>query len=1085
MKRKLLVMALSAFCAFLLLIPAPSFAQTHQLTGRVTGADGSPLPGITVHIKGTNAGTVTDANGNYELAVSEDAVLIFSGIGYESLNLPAGTQSTLNATMKVSAESLKEIVVVGYSTTTKEAFTGTVKTIDAERISNKDVSDVSQALAGETPGVRVINTTGQPGAAPTIRIRGFGSVNGNRDPLYVVDGVPYTGYTNSINPEDVQSINVLTDAVATAIYGARGSNGVILITTKSGKGKKPFVEVDMKYGVNQDLLPRYNLIQSPETYMGLVWEGLYNANQFYTDATGYPLDPAGYANNYLFSGKGIAAGYNMWKVSADSAGVAQLIDPATRRVKAGVQRKYTPENWADYAYQPSSRTETNLKMGGSSDKTNYYTSIGYLDAQGYSVKSNFKRISARLNLDHEVNQWLSGNMDFAYANTTTNNNGQEASSNSIFWFTDNIPPIYPLFLRDENNERITDPIFGGYQYDYGGQPGKERSFGALTNAIADAHYNTVRSKRNDFNGNGSLKVKFLQHFDFKSQFGLQYYNRDHVELTNKFYGSAASNHGSIYQTKEELMSYDWLNILHYTQHFGSHHLEVLAAHEATSWQTHYLDAFKSSLVRNDNTELDNAVITTPPGSHTDRYEVESWFGQINYDYHDTYYLSASIRRDGSSRFVKDKWGTFGSVGAGWLLSNEGFLQSATLIKYLKLKASYGLIGDQAGVGYYPGYDVSGISNVNDAPSISFKTKGNPDLTWETSKIFQVGTEFKLGSFLTGSVDYYIKNTDNLIFNFRPGPSIGYAIIQVNDGQLRNQGVEFDLTGHLINSKDFYVNLGVNGEILRNEITRMPIEPSTGKPKAIDPEGLYGWSEGHSIYDFYTHEFTGVDPEDGASTWKVFYHDDNGNGQMDDGESISSLEDYKSKNPDKSAQIKTTTTKLYTEATDFYVGKSAIPKVRGAVNLTAGYKGFDLSVQMLYGLGGYGYDGLYADMMDDFSAGSNNWNTDILNRWQKKGDVTDVPRLTNGNDTRVASSSTRFITPAGYMMLNNVRLGYSFPEGMLARYGISNLTVWVSGDNLWLHSSRTGFNPTTTEYGGTDRYLYPPLSTLSAGLKIRF
>lgn len=1062
-----------------------AFAQEHTISGTVTGPDGSGIPGITVQIKGTNAGTATDVDGHYSLPVPENATLVFRGIGYGEQEVAVGSQTTINVTMSSSLQSLSEVVVVGYSTTTKQAFTGSVKTVSADRIANKDVSDVSQALAGEVPGVRVINTSGQPGSAPTIRIRGFGSVNGNRDPLYVVDGIPYTGYTNSLNPEDIKSINVLTDAVATAIYGARGSNGVILITTKDGKGEKPFVEVDMKYGVNKRILPGYDVIRSPETYMGLVWEGLYNANQFYTSATGYPLDPTGYANKFLFSGRGIAPGYNIWQVPSDSAGVAQLIDPSTHMVKGGIQRKYTPLNWADYAFQPANRTETNLKLGGGDEKTSYYTSIGYLDANGYSIKSDFQRITARLNLEHNVNSWLSGNMNFSYANTTTNNNGQEENSNSVFWFTDNIPPIYPLFLRDENGQRVEDPIFGGFQYDYGGGEGKERAFGALTNAIADAHYNTYKSKRNDFNGNGSLKVKFLKHFDFKSQFGLQYYNRDYVNLTNKFYGSAASQNGSIYVTKTEMLNYDWLNILHYNQTFGHHNVEALAAHEATSWKTHYLSAFKSNLVRNDNTELDNAVVSSPTSSYTEAYDLESWFAQVNYDYKSTYYLSGSIRRDGSSRFVKNKWGTFGSVGAGWLVSNENFMHSAGIIKYLKLKASYGLIGDQEGVGFYPGYDVSTVSNVNDQPSISFSEKGNPDLTWETSKILQFGTEFKVGTFLTGSVDYYIKNTDNLIFEFRPGPSIGYAIIRVNDGRLRNQGLEFDLTGHLLNKKDFYIDLGINGEVMKNEITRMPIDPSSGKPRAIDPQGVYGWSEGHSVYDFYIHEYRGVDPEDGASTWTAYYDDANGNDQMDLGESIPDLIDYKSKNPDKAGQIKTTTTKVYTQATDFYVGKSAVPKVRGGINLTAGYKGFDLAVQMLYSLGGYGYDGLYADIMDDISAGGNNWSTDILKRWQKKGDITNVPRLTNGQDTRVASASTRFLTKADYLMLNNVRLGYTFPEAWVGRYGIENLTIWVSGDNLWLQSSRKGFNPITTEYSGTDRYLYPPLSTLSAGIKIRF
>lgn len=1050
-----------------------ALAQEHKVSGRVTGSDGSGLPGITVKVKGSNLGTATDVNGHYELSVSPNGTLLFTGIGYEQQQIDVNEQNAVNVTLGTSLQNLNELVVVGYSTTTKQAFTGSVKTISDQRIENKDVSDVSKALAGEAPGVRVINTTGQPGTAATIRIRGFGSVNGNRAPLYVVDGVPYTGYTNSINPEDIKSINILTDAVATAIYGARGANGVILITTRNGKGA-PFIEVGTKYGVNKSMIPRYNVIKSPEEYIGLSWEAMYNEGKYYADAN----DPIAYANKYLFSDNGIAPHYNMWKTADGS----ELIDPNTRTVKPGVQRLYTPENWADDAFQPAERVETNLKIGGGTDKTSYYTSIGYLNDNGYSIKSNFKRITARLNLEHHVNNWLSGNMDFAYANSTSNNNGQESNSNSIFWFVDNIPPIFPLFLRDDNGQKVPDPIFGGYQYDYGSDG---RGFGSLTNSIADAHYNTNKTKRNNFNGNGSLKATFLKHFDFKSQFGLQYYNNDYTNLTNKFYGSAASQNGSIYLVKTEMQSWDWLNMIHYNQSFGAHTVEALAAHEATGWQTSYLSAFKYNLVQNNNEELDNAVVSTPSSSYTERYELESWFAQVNYDFNNTYYASASIRRDGSSRFLKNKWGNFGSVGLGWVLTNESFLNKEGIVNYLKLKASYGLIGDQAGVGLYPGYDLFSISNLNDNPAFAFSSKGNPDLTWETSKILQVGTEFKLGNFLAGSIDYYIKNTDNLIFDRRVGPSIGYALIKVNDGQLRNQGLEFDLTGHLISKKDFYVDLGVNGEILKNELTRMPIEPATGKQKVIDIQGNYGRANGHSIFDYYMREFAGVDPEDGRSKWTVFYNDANGNDKLDAGEGVSSLEDYLADNSNEKGQIKKTTTKTYSNATQFYVGKSAIPKLRGAVNLTAGYKGFDLSVQLLYGIGGYAYDGSYATLMRDDIIGNNNWHEDIFNAWQKPGDKTNVPRITNGNDKNVSSASTRFLVKSNYLALNNVRLGYNIPRNLLNRYGINDLYVWVSGDNLWLNSVRRGFNPAASEDGGSSMYQYAPLSTLSAGIKIRF
>lgn len=351
---------------------------------------------------------------------------------------------------------------------------------------------------------------------------------------------------------------------------------------------------------------------------------------------------------------------------------------------------------------------------------------------------------------------------------------------------------------------------------------------------------------------------------------------------------------------------------------------------------------------------------------------------------------------------------------------------------------------------------------------------------------QVGVDFRLGTYLTGTVEYYVKNTENLIFQRRVGPSNGYALITVNDGKLRNQGIEFDLTAHLVKKRDFFLDLGINGEHFKNKITKMPIDPSTNKSKAIDVQSPFGWAEGHSIYDFYVRDFAGVDPTDGTSTWVVYYQDLNGDKQYNVGEEVKDLEDFYANNPTLVGTLLTATTKTYANATQYYIGKSALPTVRGAINLNMGYKGIELSVQFLYSVGGYGYDGAYAVLMGNGLVGGNNWHTDIANRWQKPGDVTDVPRISNNADANVNSVSSRFITKASYLNLNNVRIGYSLPESVLKRQKIANkVTVFVSGDNLWLLSARKGFNPSTAESGASDMYRYSPLSTITVGLNARF
>jgi TonB-linked SusC/RagA family outer membrane protein len=669
----------------------------------------------------------------------------------------------------------------------------------------------------------------------------------------------------------------------------------------------------------------------------------------------------------------------------------------------------------------------------------------------------------------------------SYSGTETNNNGQSEDSGSIFWFVDNMPPIFPLFLRDANGKIVEDPIFGGNQYDYG----VGRAFGALTNSIADATFNRNRTNRNQLAGNFGWNIKFTKNLTFESTIGAQFYSSKYNSLNNPYYGSAASQGGSIYKEDKQLKTYNFLNLLRYKKSFSDHNLEALVAHESNSWELKTATASKSKMVHPDIDDLNNfVVVSSPPTSYTDQVKLESYFGQANYNFANKYFFSGSIRRDGSSKFIgSNKWDAFGSIGLSWVITKESFMQNLTFLNFLKYKISYGLIGEQEGVGYYPAYNTFDVSNLNGEISISARDIGNPNLTWETSKMFQTGIEFDLGKYLEGSFDYYLKNTDNLVFDRRVGPSVGYALLTVNDGALRNSGIEFDLTAHIIHTNNYSLDFTVNGEFLTNKLITMPIDPATAEPKILDISGLYGRAKNHSLYDFYTREWAGVDPADGTAMWFQNYHDDNGNGTFDAGEGIASLFEYTTANPDNSISV--TTTKKYADATQKYIGKSAIPKLRGAFRLEGKVKDFDMSVQFIYRLGGYAYDGAYAGLMDNTPIGNNNWSTDILNRWQNPGDITNVPRLSSGQDLNVASSSTRFITKADFLTLNNVRIGYTVPKKLTDKIGISFLNISVSGDNLFLLSARDGFNPSTDEVGASDMYRYSPLSTYTLGLKVRF
>ena len=1065
-------------CIMILLVQV-GFAQEKTLSGVVT-EDGMPLPGVTVVIQGTQEGTQTDLDGKYSLKAKPGQVLVFSFIGMKDVKYTVGNGALHNVAMSADDNVLDEVIVVGYGTTTKESFTGSATQIDSKNIEKKNVSNAVAALAGEAAGVRVITTSGQPGAEPTVRIRGFGSVNGNRNPLYIVDGTPYLGNVSSINPADIGSMTVLKDATATAIYGSRGANGVVIINTKSGKGSDSYIEVDASTGVNWRALPKYNVITSQEDYIAYSHEGLRNRGKY-----GFEMDDANalnFANDYLFSSNyGIHPRYNMWNV----ANGGELIDPTTGKVRNGVTRKYTPEDWSDYAFDASRRTEANIKMGGSSEKTSYFTSMGYLKDEGYALNSDYERLTARLNLQHKPKEWLDASLNVGYTHSQSNSPGQTSDSGSLFWFTDNIPTIYPLFLRDSKGNKIED-IYGGYQYDYG----SGRGFGALTNSVGDATYGKDRSTKDEINLSNSFTVKLADGLTFDSNLGGQFYLNTRDLLNNRYYGSANSMGGSIYKVKTELFTYNWTKMLRYKKAFGDHGLDVMVAHENNSFTLRTNTMSKNDLADPGSTEINNGASSSPSYGWSDEAVLESYFGKIDYDFAGKYFLTGVLRRDGSSKFTADKWGTFGSVGLAWVASREDFMLNQEVISNLKLKASYGTTGDQNSYmtingtlynAYHPGENLWEVAPYGGNLAIYETYVGNPNLTWEKSKMFQAGLELSLNKYVDISVDYYLKNTVNLNFDRKVGPSVGFESIKVNDGKLRNQGVEFTVVGHLLKTKDAYIDLAINGEFLNNKLISMPIDPTTGNPKTLDVSGRFGRAAGHSLGDFYIREWAGVNAETGQAQWYTYSYKDKNN----ETQYVESLVDFLAENPDMEGKLTKETTTDYGKATLDFVGKSAIPKVRGGINLNAGYKGWELSVQALYSLGGYAYDATYANLMGNERVGSNNWHKDIEGRWQKPGDITDVPRLSSGLDRNANASSTRFLTKADYLSINNIRLGYTLPKEYLKQLGLAAVSFYVSGDNLFLFTKRDGFNPATNEFGTSDTYRYTPLTTITGGVKVKF
>ena len=1064
---------------FLALVVQISFAQQRTISGKVSDGSG-PLPGVSVVVKGSTIGTETDFDGKYSIKASSGDILTFRYLGYLSIDKTIGASSIINVSMKEDANILDEVVIVGYGTTTKKSFTGTASVVSSENIDAKAVSNVAQALIGEVSGVSVTRTNGRPGSSATIRIRGFSSIEGNSAPLYVVDGVPFSGDINAINPNDIESTTILKDASATAIYGARGANGVVLLTTRKGTSGKNTVEFDFQSSVSSRTLPRYNLVDSEEEYMELVYAGLKNTADFAGNN-----NPSQFALDNLFSDRGVAPLYNMWNV-ADGNG---LIDPSTGKVISGVTRKYTPTDWADAGYRDGVRNEMNFKTSGGTDKTKHYFSLGYLSDEGFIAESQYDRYSTRLNVTaNPVDRVkISTNLDYSYSEY---NDATGYGGGDVTYMLDFTPTIYPLYLRDTDGNIVMNPNTNEPFYDFGDNiAGNARDFSATYNGVGEAIYNINRTKRHSVNGNINAAVEIMEGLTFETTYGMNFYSSNLDQTRNSIQGSAGvALGGTLYKANTTYVSQNFNQILRYKTKFGEdHNFNMLVAHESFADRSEYFDMNRKGIVNlNPNAAsapdnyLDQNGVSTGNIVET---SLEGYFTQANYNYLNKYYLQGTLRKDGSSRFYKNKWGTFWSAGAGWIVSEENFLSSSNVINYLKLKASYGVLGDQGNAAYAGqlGFD---IENLLGQPSLAPRAVVDPNITWESSEQMQVGVEIELfKGAIQADLDYYVKTTNNLYVNKRLPPSTGDAVILTNDGSLENRGFEFNVTGNIVRNRDFNLSLTLNGEMFNNQITQMPIENSTGLPKVVNISGLFGQSQGRSIYDYYIREWAGVDPANGNPMWIENWSDENSNGQYDSGEGIPDMLIYTAANPD--AVIEERITNTYSNATRKYSDKSVIPTVRGAFRLNSSYKGFSLSTQFGYSLGGYGYDSQYANLMTNGKVGGSSYHNDMKDRWMQPGDISAIPRLYSNENVQAVSSSTRFLQSTDYLALNNARLGYQVPSQFLAKTGFSSVNFWVSGDNLFLLSSRQGYNPTTSLTGQSGRYTYNPISNYTLGVRVKF
>ena len=1065
MVRKI-VLSLIAVFVFL----AYATAQNRQISGTVSDANGHPVAGATVIVDGTSLGTTTNTAGEYTLSAPVNGTLVVTFVGFEPQQLPIAGKTRINVTMKEDAQAIDDVIVVAFGTAKKEAFTGSAAVIKSDEIAKVQTSNVATALVGRVAGVQTSSTSGDLGKTPSIRVRGFGSINAGKEPLWIVDGMPYEGDLNNLNTNDIESMTVLKDAASNALYGARGANGVIMVTTKKAKSGDAVVTIDAKWGVNSKALEEYDVITSPAQYYETHFKALYGYYaQTNPAAKAYALASSGLTSN----GTG-GLGYNVYTVPEGQAliGTNGKLNPnatlGRKIIYNGQEYWLTPDDWIDEAYQSAFRQEYNVNISGATERSSFYASLGYLDNTGIIKSSALERYTARLKADYQAKKWLKvgGNMSYAhFSNSNGNSNeGSASSTANIFAFSAQMPPIYPVYIRDGSGRIMVDD--NGYQmYDYGdkGNAGLTRPLLPGANGLQTSWLNKKKAEGNAFSGSGFVDISLYKGLKLTVNGSTNIDETRTTYLNNQYYGQFAEAGGTISKYHTRDIAYNLQQILNYNETFGKHNVGLMVGHEYYQKKYYYLSGTKSKLFSYDNEELGGAVVDGA-GAHSyiDDYNSEGYFMRAQYDYAGRYFVSGSYRRDASSRFHPDhRWGNFWSVGAAWLLNQENWFD-APWVNLLKLKASYGSQGND-NIGYYLYTDTYSIENNNGEIAVLFGQKGNTNITWEPNTNLNIGTEFGFwNNRLSGSVDFFNRKTSDMLFAFSVPSSLGYSSYYANVGDMVNRGVEVELNADLIRTKNVLWSFNLNLTHVKNEVTYLaPEHKSTtveGYKGYID--GSYFVGEGLPLYTYYLRSYAGVDPETGASLW---YKDVKG----DDG------------------KITRTKTSDYTSATR-YLHDSAIPSVYGGFSTSVSAYGVDFSISFNYQIGGKVYDSGYASFMSSpyGTTVGTNYHKDILKAWTPENKGSDIPRLQYG-DQYTTSVSDRFLTDASYLNISNINVGYTLPSKITQKFGVQKLRVYLACDNVVYWSKRQGLDPRYSFTGATNFSNYSPIRTISGGVTVQF
>ena len=1060
-------------------------AQT-QISGTVVSEeDGEPIIGASVLVEGTSVGAATDIDGKFTLTLPAGRTkLRISYIGMEAQEVTA--RNGMVVRLVSDSKALDEVIVVAFGQAKKSAFTGSAAVVTSEKIQAHTTSNVANTLVGSVPGLQMRGSSGAPGAgAGSMNVRGISSLYAGTDPLIIVDGAPYTASLSNIPTSDIESVTVLKDAASAALYGARGASGVIIVTTKKGKSHDAIINVDVKWGANSRAIQDYDVIDSPQEYMESFYKLRYN-QRFY--GQGYSAaDAHAWANEQIIKD----VSYNVFNVPDGQMliGMDGKINPNATIGRSYLARNgetyyMQPDDWTKLAYSNALRQEYNVSANAANERGSFYASLGYLNEDGIIEYSGFERISARVRADYQLKKWLKlgANVNYVHSHTTSNPNmGTSFGSTNLMYYTSMIAPIYPAYVRvlDPNgNPVIRTDEFGNQQYDYGvgntNYFGYERPFLSTGNPLGSNRYNKVYSNGNQFNGSFNVDVMLFPWLKFNNTSTAILGQTNYSDYENPYYGPKAGVNGELTKYQSNTLRQNHVQTLTYFNKFGEHDIQVMLGHEYYHTKTKYLEAVRTGGFSPEIPELNAFATMSSSNSYTSRYNVEGYFGNAQYNYMQKYFASASYRRDASSYFAKEnRWGDFWSVGAAWIISKEKFMENTkSWLDMLKLKVSIGQQGNDniGNWAYIDTYTLSKSSETTMTPT--FSRVGNPDITWETTTNFNVGIEFELfKGRLVGNLDVYSKKTTDLLFWLSIPESAGSRGYYGNIGDIRNSGIELELTGRIIRTKDIDWSVTANLSHNSAKILKLPASKTTENGGFI--ESGYWYAEGQPMYNNMSYVYAGVNEKGEA----LYYYDEDlspAGGKV----TVNNIS--------KPGTKKSGTTTSTSYATRYATG-CVLPKLFGGFSTMFRWKDFDASFTFDYQLGGKVWDSRYQNLMAvpaDAQGIGRNFHKDWAKAWSPNNTDSNIPRWQFG-DQYAASSSDRWLTNASYLNFQSFNVGYTIPKSLTQKIKISTIRIYCAGENLIFWSARKGLDPRYSFDGNTAVNVYSPVRTISGGIQLTF